>query len=222
MPITFPDDLTQQQIDEFFPLKRAPIKAQSFEIGLVLGGTVSAGAYTAGVLDYLIEACDAWTRAKELGDVEMPTHEVIISTIAAASGGAVYGSVFARAAGFSFEHGMKESNPFFQMAQGVDLFDLLSSAPENGAAGVTSLLNCSIRDRQSLLSRDYQGGRLGDAGTPRCRSYLADPLRLIITVGNLRGIPYTIRLFGGEQTRASFNRTRRFYAFRIARRWRAP
>ena len=56
----------------------------------MLGGTVSAGAYNAGVLEYLIEACDAWTRAKDDGDREMPTHEVIISTIAGASGGAIY------------------------------------------------------------------------------------------------------------------------------------
>jgi hypothetical protein len=86
MPIT-PDDLTQEQIDRLFPLRRAPIKAGAFEIGLVLAGNVSAGGYTAGVLDYLIEACDAWTRAKDDGDPEMPTHEVIISTIAGASGG---------------------------------------------------------------------------------------------------------------------------------------
>ena len=148
MPIT-PDDLTQEQIDRLFPLRRAPIKAGAFEIGLVLAGNVSAGGYTAGVLDYLIEACDAWTRAKDDGDPEMPTHEVIISTIAGASGGAIYGSVFARAAGFSFKHGMSKTNPFFQMAEGVDLLDLLSAAPEDGVTGLASLLNCSARDHQS-------------------------------------------------------------------------
>jgi hypothetical protein len=34
------------------------------EIGLVLAGAVSAGAYTAGVIDFLIEALDAWEGAQ--------------------------------------------------------------------------------------------------------------------------------------------------------------
>jgi hypothetical protein len=49
--MTFPEPLTPQQIAAFFPLSRSPIKPGAFEIGLVLGGTVAAGAYTAGVLD---------------------------------------------------------------------------------------------------------------------------------------------------------------------------
>ena len=106
--------------------------------------------------------------------------------------------MFARAAGFSFKHGMSKTNPFFQMAEGVDLLDLLSAAPEDGVTGLASLLNCSARDHQSLRSRDYRGGPLGSSGTPCYRRYLADPLRLFIMVGNLRGIPYTIRLSGGS------------------------
>jgi predicted patatin/cPLA2 family phospholipase len=31
-----------------------------FKIGLVLAGAVSAGAYTAGVVDFLFEALEAW------------------------------------------------------------------------------------------------------------------------------------------------------------------
>ncbi|MBN36086.1 MAG: hypothetical protein CMM46_15185 [Rhodospirillaceae bacterium] len=37
---------------------------EKFSIGLILGETVSAGAYTAGVLDFLIEALDEWHRLK--------------------------------------------------------------------------------------------------------------------------------------------------------------
>ena len=39
---------------------------------------------------------------------------------------------------------------------------------------------------------------MGSSGTPCYRRYLADPLQLFIMVGNLRGIPYTIRLSGGS------------------------
>ena len=38
------------------------------EFALVLGGTVSAGAYTAGAVDFLIEALDCFAAAKAAGD----------------------------------------------------------------------------------------------------------------------------------------------------------
>ncbi len=37
---------------------------RTFEFALVLGGTVSAGAYTAGAVDFLIEALDCFAAAK--------------------------------------------------------------------------------------------------------------------------------------------------------------
>ena len=36
-----------------------------FRIALNMAGAVSAGAYTAGVLDFLIDALDAWYAEKE-------------------------------------------------------------------------------------------------------------------------------------------------------------
>ena len=54
--MTNPPQLSQQELDDLFPKQRLqPIKPGVFEIGLCLGGTVSAGAYTGGVLDCLIE-----------------------------------------------------------------------------------------------------------------------------------------------------------------------
>ena len=37
-----------------------PAMPQPFYLGLNMSGTVSAGAYTAGVIDFLVEAMDAW------------------------------------------------------------------------------------------------------------------------------------------------------------------
>ena len=37
---------------------------KSFEIGLAMAGAISAGAYSGGVLDFLIEALDAWEKEK--------------------------------------------------------------------------------------------------------------------------------------------------------------
>jgi predicted acylesterase/phospholipase RssA len=195
METPFPSELTQSEIDHLFPRQRPPIKIGCFEIGLVLGGTVSAGAYTAGVLDYLIEALDAWTRAKEEHDAQMPTHEVIISTIAGASGGAIYGGVFLRAAGFSYPHEMSSANPFFDVGLAVDLLDLLAPRTDE-ISGLAELLNSSPIEKQTTRTVAWIGNALGQHGTPIKRTYLSDPLRLFVTLGNLRGIPYTIRLSG--------------------------
>ena len=82
--MTDPPNLTPEELCKYFPPCRPPIKDGVFELGLVLAGTGSAGAYTAGVLDYLLEALDAWQRAKEDGDPHAPPHEVVISTVAGA------------------------------------------------------------------------------------------------------------------------------------------
>ena len=54
---------------------------RTFELGLVLGGTVSAGAYTAGALDFLIEALEARHANAQ------PLHRVVVKTAAGSSGG---------------------------------------------------------------------------------------------------------------------------------------
>jgi predicted patatin/cPLA2 family phospholipase len=41
------------------------VNAKTFEIGLVMAGAISAGSYTAGVIDFLIHALDAWEGEKQ-------------------------------------------------------------------------------------------------------------------------------------------------------------
>ena len=40
---------------------------RTFEIGLVMAGSISAGAYMAGVMDFLIQALDQWEKDKDGG-----------------------------------------------------------------------------------------------------------------------------------------------------------
>lgn len=193
----YPDPLSEDEVNRLFPLQRPLIKPGVFEMGLVLGGTVSAGAYTGGVIDYLIEALDAWTRAKERGDSDAPKHQVVISALAGTSGGAINGAIITRAAGWEFAHGQSEANPFYTAwTQGVDLEKLLSTAAEPGVGGFASALNCSAIDRQAADTIKYQGQALGTGTSPKQRSYFADPLRLFMMVGNVTGIPYKISLTG--------------------------
>ena len=198
--VDVPAPLSEQQLAEFFPLTRPPLGPNVFELGLVLGGTVSAGAYTAGVLDFLIEALDVWTRAKERGDPSAPMHDVVISTIGGASGGAINGAILTRAAGWSFPRGPDAGNPFYaSWTAGVDLMGLLSIKPERGVTGLASAFNCAAIDEQAEQTIQFAGGKLGEGDTPAQRSYLADPLRLMMMVGNVTGLPYRIRMRGESQ-----------------------
>ena len=39
---------------------------KKFHIGISMAGAISAGAYTAGVMDYLLESLENWQKAKEI------------------------------------------------------------------------------------------------------------------------------------------------------------
>ena len=75
MAVDYPT-LTKDEIDELF-IHVDPPAPNTFELALVLGGTVSAGAYTAGAVDFLIEALDCWTNARDTGDGSAPQHKVL-------------------------------------------------------------------------------------------------------------------------------------------------
>ncbi len=82
----------------------SPVEPGTFEIGLVLGGTVAAGAYTAGVLDFLIEALDAWEALRKTEPAQAPKHKVLIKIITGTSGGGVNAAIAARALAYKFPH----------------------------------------------------------------------------------------------------------------------
>lgn len=92
----------------------------TFYIGLCMAGAVSAGAYTAGVVDYLIEALEIWESKKkdETLKGQVPTHKVQIPVMGGASGGMtsiIAGTIF--------------NNPLVHLENPGN--DLLAEHPEN-------------------------------------------------------------------------------------------
>ena len=73
---------------------------------------------------------------------------------------------------------------------------MLSADPEKGASGLASVFNCSAIDAQAAETIGFSGAKLGTGGAPAKRSYLTDPLRLIMMVGNVTGLPYSIKMSG--------------------------
>ncbi|HMJ48091.1 MAG TPA: patatin-like phospholipase family protein [Ferruginibacter sp.] len=68
------------------------MKTKTFHLGLCMAGSITAGAYTAGVIDYLIEALEEWENAKEK-DSNVPDHQVVIDLFCGSSGGGMTGAM---------------------------------------------------------------------------------------------------------------------------------
>ena len=164
----------------------------AYELGLVVAGAVSAGAYAAGVVDFLIEALDEWHRAKRERPDEVPDHEVRLKVIAGSSAGGMTGAI---AAALSGNHvpvtslpgsepsdSVLEANEFYSAwVEQIDIRPLLGDWDLSGSKNtVPSLLDSSILDEIAETAVDF---------SPRNenRAYVADPLHLLLTVTNLRG-----------------------------------
>jgi hypothetical protein len=193
-------------LDDLFPGVTKPPAPGTFELGLVLGGTVSAGAYTAGALDLLVQALDAWhARAT-------PPHKVSLTVAGGSSGGAVCAALLAVLANRSFPHvtqpaadvaggGFEIDNKFwntwvdrFAIARLLDTGDLQSIIDEgtgdadDNKQHVPSIFNCQMIDavqHDIATYADSDGNRTE-------RAWVAKPLRVAVTVGNLRGVPYRL------------------------------
>ncbi|HYZ61135.1 MAG TPA: patatin-like phospholipase family protein [Acetobacteraceae bacterium] len=197
-------------------LRRPLVQPQEgvFRLGLVLNGTVSAGAWTAGVLDFLIQALDLWEDRKredrqQGGAPTVPDHEVRLAVAGGASGGGVCAALLARASPWTFPHVAGDSpansdNPLWRVwVEQLDVTRMLGTEDlePDGSVPVSLLSGAAIEGAgQVILSWPGPGAK------PRSRSWLADPLRVFLTLTNLRGVPYRIDLQpdGEGRPRSSF------------------
>ncbi|MFN0044110.1 MAG: patatin-like phospholipase family protein [Alphaproteobacteria bacterium] len=166
----------------------------NFDIGLVMAGAISAGAYTAGALDFLIEALETWQAAKDRGE-DVPSHGARITAMAGASAGGICGAIAAVALGHAFTHVShrnlgRATNPLFQSwVTSIDIAPLLEVGDLANDAPLFSLLNTSRLD-------EIVAGVLATTGAPIARPYIAQDLAVRLAVGNLRGVPYAFGLKG--------------------------
>ncbi len=179
-----------------------PNPAPPFEIGLVMAGAISAGAYTAGVIDFLIQALDAWEEAKNgPASDDVPKHRVLLRVMAGASAGGMTAGLAVGQLGLNFQsvtavtyppapaQEPKNNNLYKSWVNMIDISRLLEVqdlADEN--VGVKSVLDSTVLGEIAAAAFQYDDPT--DLATQR--SYLADPLHVFLTVTNLRGVPYKI------------------------------
>jgi hypothetical protein len=180
---------TDTEIKRWF-LDVPDVAPGTFEFALVLGGTVSAGCYTAGALDFLFEALDCFAAAQQ--ERKAPSHKVILKLITGTSGGGVNAAIAARALAYDFPHitrgtpiaGDRTNNPFYDIwIHTLQLDPFLTTSDVAGQ--VKSLLNGAPIDAGAQQIITYA------PTTPKARPWIAAPLRVILTVTSLRGVPYS-------------------------------
>ncbi|MEF3366134.1 patatin-like phospholipase family protein [Methylocystis sp. 9N] len=181
----------------------------TYEIGLVLSGAISAGAYTAGVMDFLIEALDAYEEAKGQAGWDGPTHNVRIPIMAGASAGGMTAAIAALHTFRRLEHVWPgkpippdtRNRLYSSWVRDIDIMRLLETTDLDGvkaSAGVKSALCCDVIDEIVAnafnLSGELRQPNWVGRGDERS-------LRVMFTLTNLRGVPYSFQLFGTNDPR---------------------
>lgn len=171
------------------------MNSDRFEIGLTMAGAVSAGAYQAGVIDFLFQALDAWQAAKERGDPAVPSHDVLLKVVTGSSAGGMTAAVMTAMADRDFPRvsdpaGERhtENNLFEAWVNRIDIADLLGKQ-DRDENDLPSLLDSTALDR---IARDVFSSNL----TAKRRAYIAPDFRTILCFTNQRGIPYRIAFTG--------------------------
>jgi len=169
----------------------------TFYLGLCMAGAVSAGAYTAGVMDYLIEALQEWQARKNKNEPGTPSHNVVIPVIGGASAGGMTAIITAAA----LANGIKPVYPGADVMAAhpenklyhswVDLTDqdmfphLLDTGDIHGN-GIVSLLNSSFID--DVAKTALQTGQQG----PERPAFIDPEMKIFTTLTNLEGFGYNI------------------------------
>ena len=184
---------------------------EKIHIGLVLAGAVSAGAYTAGVLDYLFNTLFLWEEKYKADPVNIPKPNVIIDVFTGASAGSIAAAV--SLIGLAKDSIKEVTDPNSAEAKNNILFD--------------TWVNFGLKDEEDiceyLLSlEDIENGKLDSLLNVRFMDQLIDKIVLksksiqinilptfinpnldvLFTLSNLKGIPIDL-YFDSDQRRVA-------------------
>lgn len=165
---------------------------QAFKLAINMPGAVSAGAYTAGVLDFLIEALDAWEEAKAAGEA-VPAHRVSLEALTGASAGGMCAAIAAVQLKENFPHirqaageGEATGNRLYDSwVQRINILRLLETRDLAKDPAPVSVLDCTVLDEIAETALTIPARQIE-------RAYLSPTLTLILTLTNLRGTYYPL------------------------------
>lgn len=165
----------------------------TFHLGINMAGAVSAGAYTAGVLDFLIQALEEWYKAKGQAAAVVPMHNVSLDVFSGASAGGMCAAIASAMVQGDFVHiddpanaaTVNTTNKFYESwVNKIDIEPLLGTDDLAPNRPVVSLLDSTIIDQIA----DYAIVPTPGTGRP----YISPSLNLFLTLTNVRGVPFSL------------------------------
>ena len=205
---------------------------QKFKICLTMAGAVSAGAFTAGVMDYLLETLELWEQAKaknrSLGiehpdyNFSIPMHEVELDVISGSSAGGITGAltmlnvVDADFVSVNKDNPLGKNNRYFQSwvemgddSKSTTFEKMLANDDLKKGEKPHSLLNSQAIDgiaNNALSIRNFKP----------YPPYVSDSLDLILTTTNLRGINFKIDFGGNDKSGSVITSHAGFFRYKLA------
>jgi len=194
-----------------------------YEIGLAMAGAISAGAYSAGVVDFLFQALHEWELAKRDDPANVPNHSVCIRAAAGASAGSITAALAAVAVAGGLRPqklaDFKDGEQPYQCvlpalykawvtlpdmaSPNADPNDLLANNDLGNGASPQSVLNAGILTAltgEALgLPEPPQGSERPPAFGGAPLPYLAERLHIYLTLSNMRGVPYFVGFEGSGE-----------------------
>lgn len=190
---------------------------KTFYVGLCMAGAVSAGAYTAGAMDYLVEALHEWQRRKDAKIPGTPMHDVKIPVIGGASAGGMTGIITASGLHKPIEKVQIDPNNLFKPQPGNifyhswvdltsdDMFPLLLDTSDIEKKKIYSLLNSKfINDIADKVKKSSGKGETNAVKRP----YFSDNLKVFTTLSNLGGFPLKVKFNSAARTGKEYMVTR--------------
>lgn len=194
-------------------------KTPTFHLGITMAGAVSAGAYTAGFMDYLLEALELWEEKKQqnrdLGkkhkdyDKSIPMHDVCIDVVGGASAGGMVSVMTALSLYKDMPH-IKE--PSHQKTGNIlydswvllddDLDDKSTSKTtfekmletddlKNKKVGIESILNSNPIDK--IADKAFKEYENDDAiHDLKAKPFISEDLRVLVTLCSLKGVSFEV------------------------------
>lgn len=172
---------------------------KTLHLAITMAGAVSAGSYTGGVMDYLLEALEKWERAKRTGDPSVPQHRVEIDLLNGTSAGGMTAVIAAAALQCDLnpitpahrtDQARKDANKFYNSWVKLQADNMLRDRMlDNGdieGDRVPSLLNSKFIPE--IADDIVRAGQLCKEKHP----FVADELEIMVTLSNLVGLPHSI------------------------------
>lgn len=204
----------------------------TFHAGICMAGAVSAGAYTAGVMDYMLEALEHWEKAKQLQTegklTGIPKHNFIIDVLGGASAGGMTAAITAAGIQQKFDPVTSETLKNENLTKANPLYNAWVNLKETKERDMMDLLlNTDDIEKDSLnkhkevragfnsnFIKDIASDMLDKSVTEKYkRPYIAPDLEIFTTLTNLRGFAYKVIFKTSTGTREHRMRMHRDYAF---------